>query len=66
MSLHVRVVKGEPTDEELAAVIAVLTNVVAKEASKTRPVSTWQDNDRKMRTPSQTGFSGWRNSALAR
>ncbi len=64
--LDLRVVKGEPTDEELAAVIAVLTNVVAKQAAKARPTSTWQDNARKMRTPNQTGVSGWRNSALAR
>ncbi len=66
MSLDLRVVKGEPTDEELAAVIAVLTSVIAKEAAKARPTSTWQDNARKMRTPSPTGLSGWRNSALAR
>jgi len=66
VSLDLRVVKGEPTDEELAAVIAVLTNVVAKEAAKARPTSVWQDNARKMRTPSHAGSSGWRNSALAR
>ncbi len=64
----VRVVKGEPTPEELAALIAVITARVA--AAETEPAteraSDWASYWRNVRRPLQHGPGRWRASAFPR
>ena len=64
-----RVVKGEPSDEELAALVAV---VVARTANAGRPDektqgrSAWGDPARAVRPVLSPGPDGWRRSAFPR
>lgn len=59
-----RVVRGDPTPEELAALIVVLA---AKAARVTRPPapprSAWRDRRQLMRAPPHPGPGAWRASA---
>jgi len=66
-----RVVRGNPTDEELAALVAV---VAARQAAagadwvggaRARR-SAWADPARALRRPLSPGPAGWRRSALPR
>lgn len=65
-----RVVRGEPTDEELAAVVAVLAArasvTAAAAAAAARPVSHWRNRSRNIRPPQGKGPGAWRASALPR
>ena len=64
-----RIVRGDPTPEELAALVAVVTGVSAAAASATktrRPRSEWSTPARSHRTPLAPGLGGWRASALPR
>lgn len=60
-----RVVRGEPTAEELAALVAVLA---AKAGGGTpepsRPVSAWTDRSLLVRRPVAHGPGAWRASAF--
>jgi Acyl-CoA carboxylase epsilon subunit len=59
------IVRGEPSDEELAALIAalaVLANAAAAEPPA--PRSAWADPAHRLRTPPHPGPGAWRNSAL--
>ena len=66
-----RVVRGKPTAEELAALVAV---VAARATSgggsgavrRTAARSQWDDPARLVRTPVHVGPGGWRASALPR
>jgi hypothetical protein len=64
----VQVVKGDPTPEELAALIAVITARVT--AAKTEPAteraSDWASYWRNVRRPLQHGPGRWRASAFPR
>ncbi|WP_129667887.1 acyl-CoA carboxylase subunit epsilon [Phytoactinopolyspora endophytica] len=65
----VRVVKGEPTDEELAALTAVVSAKAAAAASadtESEQPSTWAAYWRTVRTPLRPGPGAWRASALPR
>jgi hypothetical protein len=58
-----QVVKGSPTDEELAAVIAVLTLRASVPAPEPRPQeSGWSAYWRSVRAPVQPGPEAWRMS----
>lgn len=63
----VRVVKGDPTPEELAALVAVLSAKVAEagDAVPERP-STWAAYWRTVRAPLRPGPGAWRASGLPR
>jgi hypothetical protein len=66
-----RVVRGEPTAEELAALVAVVaaraTSAAAEQtARRTAPRSRWNDPARLTRPPILPGPGGWRASALPR
>ena len=64
-----QVVRGEPTSEELAAVVAVLAAAGAGADADTpppAPVSAWTDRARLVRAPVSTGPAGWRASAFPR
>jgi hypothetical protein len=61
----IHIVRGEPSDEELAALIAalaVLANAAAAEPPA--PRSAWTDPAHRLRTPLRPGPGAWRNSAL--
>lgn len=60
-----RVVRGEPTPEELAALVAVLSaraDDAAAPGSARRPA--WNDPSRLVRTPVHARQGGWRASGL--
>jgi hypothetical protein len=59
-----RVVRGEPTTEELAALLAVVTARSATATKDERPRSTWSDPARRLRRPSPPGSGAWRRSGL--
>ena len=66
-----RVVKGDPTPEELAALVAVVAarNAAAAHAAaagaRPRPRSEWGHPVRAHRTPHRVGPDAWRRSAWA-
>ena len=67
MSAVLRVVRGDPAPEELAALLAVL----AATGGRTTPVgasrrTAWNHPARLVRAPVQAGPGGWRASALPR
>ena len=64
VALHV--VKGNPTPEELAALIAVVAASGGPEAAPEKPRSLWASPARRHRTPVAPGRGAWRASALAR
>jgi hypothetical protein len=63
------VVRGNPSAEEIAALVAVLT-ARARQASAgeaaARPGSAWSARSRLLREPLLRGPGGWRASALPR
>ena len=62
-----RVVRGEPTDAELAALTVVLAAVAAAPAEPApRPYSAWNDPAARLRRPLPTGPGAWRASAWPR
>ena len=63
-----RIVKGDPTAEELAALVAVLEATASggPTAAARRPVSQWAAAHRRLRTTFPSGPSGWRASAMPR
>jgi hypothetical protein len=64
-----RVVKGDPSDEEIAALVAVLQASAAAGAVTTPPrksVSEWAAPHRRLRTALPSGPGAWRASSLPR
>ena len=61
-----RVVRGDATPEELAAVVAVLASVSGSPEPQRRPAPAWSAHDRKVRVTPPNGPGGWRSSALPR
>jgi len=66
-----RVVRGDATPEEIAALVAVVTATHARAAaSAAEPpaprMSAWRDPARRMRQPLPHGPGAWRASALPR
>ena len=60
-----QVVKGSPTEEELAAVITVLSAALAaggSRAAATSPAAGWSAYWRSVRAPLQPGPGAWRAS----
>ena len=60
-----RVVRGEPTAEELAALVAVLTAPASAPTGRELPTaarSDWHDPARLVRRPLHVGPDGWRSS----
>jgi acyl-CoA carboxylase epsilon subunit len=67
MSPHLRIVKGNPTDEEVAALVAVVSVLDAGgEEERTRPRSAWSDRRTMVREPLAHGPGAWRTSAFPR
>ena len=63
-----RVVKGEPTAEELAAIVGVVAAVAGSEAAAPPAVrrSRWSDPAGRLRGTHRHGPDAWRHSALPR
>ena len=61
-----RVVKGHPTHEELAALIAVVASLGAPAPEAPRPRAEWNAPRRLVRGPLPQGPGGWRASGLPR
>ncbi|HEU5388852.1 MAG TPA: acyl-CoA carboxylase subunit epsilon [Streptosporangiaceae bacterium] len=61
-----RVVRGDPTPEEIAALVAVLAARGGDQASsQPRSVkNAWSDRSRSLRRPLFPGPGAWRNSGL--
>jgi hypothetical protein len=59
-----RVVRGEPTPEELAALVAVVAARASSTTSEVeQPRSSWADPTRRMRPAVHPGPGAWRRSA---
>ena len=60
-----RVVRGNPTDEELAALVAVLAGrVVRRTAGGSPRRSAWNDRAGALRRPLAPGRGAWRRSTV--
>ncbi|MDQ3762244.1 MAG: acyl-CoA carboxylase subunit epsilon [Actinomycetota bacterium] len=59
-----RIVRGEPSDEELAALIAVVATLANAVAQPLAAHCAWADPAHRLRTPLQPGPGAWRRSAL--
>ncbi len=65
MSQEIKVVRGKPTDEELAAVLMVITAQAASLASKRSQLRPeWNAAHRGVRKSFEHGAGTWRRSAL--
>ncbi|MFG2077450.1 acyl-CoA carboxylase subunit epsilon [Nonomuraea maritima] len=65
MTPHLRIVRGDATPEEIAALVAVLATRHAQTEPRPTPRSqTWRNPGRAMRKPVVPGKSAWRMSAL--
>ena len=62
-----RIVKGDPTPEEVAALVSVVSamSAAAAEAAagEQRPKPEWSAHHRKLRAPHRHGAGAWRTSA---
>lgn len=63
---QLRVVRGNPTDEELAAIIAVVSAASAQSDEQNPPRSEWASPVWQMRHILEHGPGGWRHSGFAR
>lgn len=63
-----RIVRGTPSDEELAALTVVISAAVSRAAASTPPRrrSAWGDPATRLRTRLDAGPGAWRASALPR
>ncbi|GAA4518818.1 MULTISPECIES: acyl-CoA carboxylase subunit epsilon [Nonomuraea] len=62
---HLRIVRGDATPEELAALVAVLAARPAAPEPPARPrTQSWRNPARSMRNPLTPGKTAWRMSAL--
>ncbi len=61
---ELKVIKGEPTPEELAALIVVLRHQAAEESAKNHVRPEWNAPHRNVRWHFEHGPSMWRRSAL--
>ncbi len=61
-----RVVRGDATPEEVAALVAVLASVGGAPPAPARPRSAWSAHHRKVRSHQPHGSGGWRSSGLPR
>ena len=59
-----RVVKGDPTPEELAALVSVLASLAGPTAESPRRTPEWNTPRRLHRVVAPHGSGGWRASAL--
>jgi len=64
---HLRIVRGNPTDEEVAALLAVVATLRTPEEPAGPPArSAWSDRRNLVREPLPHGPNAWRTSAYPR
>ena len=61
-----RVVAGDPSPEELAALVAVVASLGSAAAAPPRRTPEWQARHRTVRAPHHPGPAGWRSGGLPR
>jgi hypothetical protein len=61
---YLRVVRGQPTAEELAALVALFAARSAGTVPAPRPRSAWADPARRLGLTARPGPGAWRRSAL--
>jgi hypothetical protein len=61
-----RIVRGEPTDEELAALVAVVSTLGTAPETPAPTRSAWSDRRVLVRAPLAHGPGAWRASGLPR
>jgi hypothetical protein len=61
-----KVIRGDATPEEIAALVAVFASLGQAEAPARRRTPEWQANHRKLRVTHPHGPGGWRSSGLPR
>ena len=61
-----RVVRGDATPEEVAALLGVVASLGGGEPAPRRPRSSWAHPARQVRRPVHAGRGGWRASGLPR
>jgi hypothetical protein len=62
-----RIVRGDATAEEIAALLTVLTTPTTTATTQpTPPPSTWADHQHRIRHPLHPSPHGWRTSAFPR
>ena len=61
-----RVVKGDATPEEIAALVAVVSSLGGGQDTAPRHTPEWSRPERRMRPAHAHGPGGWRSSGLAR
>ena len=61
-----RIVRGDPTPEEIAALVAVVASLGGDQAPAPRRTTEWSAHHRKVRTTYPHGPGGWRGSGLPR
>lgn len=61
---QLRVIRGEPTAEELAAIVVVLRHQAHEQAEKERIKPEWNAPHRNVRRHFEHGPAMWRRSAL--
>jgi len=61
-----RVVKGDPSAEELAALVAVVASLGGPAAAPARRTPEWNHNRRMQRVVLRAGPGAWRSSGLPR
>ena len=64
---HLRIVKGNPSDEEVAALVAVVATLgAAEESGSAKPKSAWSDRRALVRESLPHGPGAWRASGMPR
>jgi hypothetical protein len=64
---HLRIVRGNPSDEEVAALVAVVTTLGSGTEPASKPArSAWSDRRSQVREPLPHGPGAWRVSGLPR
>lgn len=61
-----RLVRGDATPEEIAALVAVVASLGGEAASRPSRTPEWQAHHRKVRQHLPHGPGGWRSSGLPR
>jgi hypothetical protein len=61
-----RVVKGAPDDDELAALVTVVAALAGRSSPAATAHSLWRDRGRNIRPPIGPGPGSWRASGLPR
>jgi acyl-CoA carboxylase epsilon subunit-like protein len=64
--VEIRVERGAPTDEELAALVGALLTLRSALAKPAAAVNRWVLSGRPRRDPGPRGKAAWRTSALPR